>query len=156
MLNDEHLSGSEVAVLGLGIEGIDLARFLVARGARVTAFDTRSAEQVAGALAELEPLGVHIRLGPIDPESAGGFAALYASQSVLLHREPFARRMRELGRPVSSMMREFLRRWPGQIAAVTGSSGKTTTTSLLAAAFAAAGLPHIVGGNIGRGLLAQL
>lgn len=153
---DRELAGLPVAVLGAGIEGRDLAAFLAARGARVTVFDTRPREAIAGAVAALEALGAAVRLGPIEAAQADGFARLYLSQSVLLHREPFVRRMRELGRPISSMLREFLRRWLGPVCGITGSSGKTTTTSLVAAAFAAAGKPHILGGNIGAGLLAQL
>lgn len=153
---DRELAGLPVAVLGAGIEGRDLTAFLAARGARVTVFDTRPRAAVAGAVAELEALGAAVRNGPIDAAQADGFARLYVSQSVLLHREPFVRRMTELGRPLSSMLREFLRRWPGPVCGITGSSGKTTTTSLVAAAFAVAGKPHILGGNIGAGLLAQL
>lgn len=154
--DERPLRGSQVALLGLGIEGRDLGRFLVREGARVTAFDTRARAAVAEAAAELEALGVELRLGPISADEAERFDALFASQSVLLHSDPFALRMRALGRPVSSMLREFLRRWPGPVLGVSGSSGKTTTTALVAASFAAAGTPHIVGGNIGAGLLAQL
>ncbi|HEY7294130.1 MAG TPA: UDP-N-acetylmuramoyl-L-alanine--D-glutamate ligase [Dehalococcoidia bacterium] len=154
--DDRELAGLPVAVLGAGIEGRDLAAFLTARGARVTVYDTRPRQAIASAVAELEALGAEMRLGPIDPVQADGFARLYVSQSVLLHREPFVQRMRERGRPISSMLREFLRRWPGPVCGVTGSSGKTTTTSLVAAAFDAARKPHVLGGNIGAGLLAQL
>jgi UDP-N-acetylmuramoylalanine--D-glutamate ligase len=153
---ERPLRGSRVALIGLGIEGRDLGRFLVHEGARVTAFDTRTRAAVAEAAAELEALGVEVRLGPIPADEAERFDALYASQSVLLHREPFALNMRALGRPVGSMLHEFLRRWPGPVLGVSGSSGKTTTTALVAAAFAAGCRPHIVGGNIGAGLLAQL
>ncbi|HZU76343.1 MAG TPA: UDP-N-acetylmuramoyl-L-alanine--D-glutamate ligase [Dehalococcoidia bacterium] len=156
MRDDAALRGLPVAVLGLGIEGRDLVRFLRTIGAEVTVFDTRPREAVAAAAAEAERLGATVVLGPHDPAQAERFRAVYVSQSVLLHREPFVRRARELGLPLSSMVREFMRRWPGRIVAVTGSSGKTTTTSLLAATFAAAGVPHIVGGNIGLGLLGQL
>src|SRR5690348_6266928 len=98
---DRGLPWLPVAVLGAGIEGRDLAAFLAARGARVTVFDTRAREAIAGAVAELEALGAALRLGPIDADAADDFARLYVSQSVLLHREPFVRRMTELGRPVS-------------------------------------------------------
>lgn len=157
LLPDEALPGAAVAVYGLGIEGRDLARYLRGHGARVTAFDTRPAEAVVEAVAELEALGCETRVGAApDPSLAEEFAALYTSQSVLLHRDPFAGAFVAAGKPVSSMLREFLRRWSGPMLGVTGSSGKTTTTSLIAAMFAAAGVPHIVGGNLGAPLLAQL
>jgi len=157
LLPESELPGAAVAVYGLGIEGRDLARYLRGRGARVTAFDTRPAEAVAEAIAELEALGCETCTGEAPaPSLAARFAALYASQSVLLHRDPFAGAFVATGKPISSMLREFLRRWPGPTLGVTGSSGKTTTTSLIAAMFAAAGVPHIVGGNLGAPLLAQL
>ncbi len=153
---DDALRGEPVAVLGLGIEGRDLGRFLLRRGARVVVFDTRNREAVLAGASELEALGAEIRLGPISADDADRFGALYLSQSVLLHREPFVLRMRALGRPVRSMIGEFLQRWQGPVAGITGSSGKTTVTSLVAAAFAEAEIPHIVGGNIGAPLLQQL
>ncbi len=155
MANDT-LRGQPVAVLGLGIEGLDLGRFLLASGAVVTVFDTRQRPSVSAAADELEALGATVQLGPLPVEAAGSFSAVYVSQSILLHREPFVGRARELGLPLRSMISEFLRVWPGPVAGISGSSGKTTTTSLVAAAFAAAGLRHIVGGNIGAPLLGQL
>ena len=154
--DDRELRGEPIAVLGLGIEGRDIGRFLLERGARVAVFDTRPRGDVAEAAAEMESLGATVHLGPVSAATVDGYAALYVSQSVLLHRDPLVARMRVLGRPVRTMLAEFLRRWPGPIAGITGSSGKTTTTALVDAAFTAAGVPHILGGNIGRPLLAQL
>lgn len=157
VLTTAELYQARVAVLGLGIEGLDLARWLLTRKAHVTAFDTRPRAAVAAAADELEALGCDVYTGAApDPALAEQFAALYVSQSVLLHRDPFALAFIERGLPVSSMLREFLRRWKGSVVAVTGSSGKTTTTSLITAMFAEAGVPHIVGGNIGTPLLGQL
>jgi UDP-N-acetylmuramoylalanine--D-glutamate ligase len=157
LLPDAALAGARVALLGLGIEGRDLGRFLAGRGARVTAFDSRPRSAVAAAADELEALGCFVQTGasPAAGE-ASEFDALYASQSVLLQRDPFAGAFIDAGKPVGSMLREFLRRWRGPTLGITGSSGKTTTTSLVAAIVAAAGRPHIVGGNLGAPLLAQL
>ena len=58
------------------------------------------------------------------------------------------------GIPVESMATLFLDRCPGPVFGITGSSGKTTTTSLVDAIFTAAERKHVLGGNIGRGLLA--
>ena len=63
---------------------------------------------------------------------------------------------REKGIPIESMVTLFLDRWPGPVCGITGSSGKTTTTSLVDAIFTAAGRSHVLGGNIGRGLLGHL
>lgn len=157
LMHDKRLPGARVAVLGLGIEGRDLASFLAARGAQVTVFDSRPRAAVAAAADELEALGCTVQTETVpEPKLAKRFVALYVSQSVLLHRDPFVQACIARNRPVSSMLREFLRRWPGRTVGITGSSGKTTTTSLVAATFAAARVPHIVGGNIGGPLLEQL
>lgn len=154
--DDRPVRGKTAAVLGLGIEGRDLARFLAVRGARVTIFDSRAPAAMAAAIAAMESLGVQVRLEPAPLGEADRFDLLYVSQSVLIHRDPFVQAMRMAGKPISSMLREFVHRWPGPVAAITGSSGKTTTTSLVAAGFVRAGKPHIVGGNIGSPLLVQL
>jgi UDP-N-acetylmuramoylalanine--D-glutamate ligase len=65
-------------------------------------------------------------------------------------------RARISGIPVESMSSMFFDRYPGPLVGITGSSGKTTTTSLVDAIFTAAGRPHVLGGNIGHGLLQLL
>src|SRR3990172_4403827 len=108
----DFLVGKRVTVIGLGIEGVDVARYAATHGASV----------------------------------------VVVSQSVPLDA-PALDEARELGIPVDSMTRAFMEHCPGPMVGITGSSGKTTTTSLVAAMFAAAERPYRVGGNIGGGLL---
>lgn len=149
-----RLDGASVLVYSLGIEGRDLARWLLAQGARVTMSDTRTREQLeaAGATA---PDGVRrvITGRPLlDPE---GFDLLAVSQSVLRH-EPAMQRARELGIPVTSQMRLFMQLCPGRMVGITGSAGKSTTTALVASMANTAGLDYVAGGNIGEALLGRL
>lgn len=147
--------GKKVTVVGLGIEGVDLVRYLAAQGAQVTGSDARTAEQLAHRLQELDGVPVRLSLGQnaiADTESAD---AVFVSQGVPLDI-PALRAARESGVPISSMTRLFLELCPGPVVGITGSSGKTTTTGLVGAMFAAAGRPHAVGGNIGLGLLGLL
>ncbi len=149
-----QLQGAKALVYSMGIEGRDLARWLVAQGARVTMSDTRSKEQLRAAGAEA-PGGVdEVVSGQplLDPE---GFNLVAVSQSVLRH-DPAMRRVRELGIPSTSQMRLFLQLCPGRVVGITGSSGKTTTTSLVGAMAATSGLDHAVGGNIGQAMLERL
>lgn len=141
-----------MTVLGLGIEGVDLVRFLVAHGAEVIASDAKPADRLRAALDRLEGLPVRYRLGANRPEDVVGADFLFVSQSVPLDN-PAVEEARRRGIPVSSMTRLFMELCPAPIVGITGSSGKTTTTSLVGAMFAAAGRPHVVGGNIGVGLL---
>lgn len=151
-LDRDSLAGKRVTVLGLGIEGVDLVRFLVAHGAEVTASDAKTADRLRTALERLEGLPVRYSLGANRPEDVAAAECLFVSQSVPLDI-PAVQEARRRGIPISSMTRLFMELCPAPIVGITGSSGKTTTTSLVGAMFAAAGRPHVVGGNIGVGLL---
>ena len=147
--------GKKVTVVGLGIEGVDLVRYLAAQGAQVTASDARTAGQLTRRLQELNGVPVRLSLGQnavADTESAD---AVFVSQGVPLDI-PALQAARESGVPISSMTRLFLELCPGPVVGITGSSGKTTTTGLVGAMFAAAARPNAVGGNIGLGLLGLL
>ncbi len=141
-------------VYSLGMEGRDLARWLIAKGASVTISDTRSDELLARAGAR-PPEGVErvVAGQPLLPPD--GFDLLAVSQSILRH-DPALRRARELGISVISQTQLFLDLCPGRIVGITGSSGKSTTTALVAAMAAEAGIEHVVGGNIGEALLGRL
>lgn len=146
--------GKRVLVYSMGIEGRDLARFMLRHGADVTMSDTRS-EAALDAAGVVAPDGVSCTVtgGPLlDPE---GFDLVAVSQSVLRH-DPAMRRARELGIPTTSQMRLFLQLCPGKTIGITGSSGKSTTTALVGAMAASAGVEHVVGGNIGEALLGRL
>ncbi len=147
--------GKKVTVVGLGIEGVDLVRYLVGQGARVTASDVRTADRLTPHLREMDGLPIRLSLGANDPADTVSADMVFVSQSVPLDI-PALSAARERGVPLSSMMRLFLDLCPGPVIGITGSSGKTTVTSLVGAMLAAAGMPHVVGGNIGVGLLSLL
>jgi UDP-N-acetylmuramoylalanine--D-glutamate ligase len=151
----EFLVGKRVTVLGLGIEGVDLVRYLASQGALVTVSDSKPPEALARRIQELDGLPVQYSLGENRVEEAESAEMLFVSQGVPLTL-PAVEAAREKGVPISSMTRLFLERCPGTVIGITGSSGKTTTTSLVAAMFEAAGRKHVVGGNIGVGLLGLL
>ena len=151
----EFLVGKRVTVLGLGIEGVDLVRYLASHGASVTVSDSKSPEQLAQRIKELDGLPVQFSLGANRVEEAAAADLLFVSQGVPLTL-PAVQAAQEQGVPVSSMTRLFLDLCEGTVIGITGSSGKTTTTALVDAMFAAAGRKHVVGGNIGIGLLGLL
>lgn len=150
----ESVRDKRVLVYSMGIEGRDLARFMLRHGAEVTMSDTRSATLLAAAGA-LAPEGVaEVVAGQalLDP---AGFDLVAVSQSVL-RSNPAMVRARELGIPTTSQMRLFLQLCPGRVVGITGSSGKSTTTALVGAMAREAGIEYIVGGNIGEALLGRL
>ncbi len=141
--------------MGLGIEGVDLVRFLMAQGAAVTVSDVKTEDRLAPRLRQLEGLPVRLSLGANAVADVAGADVVFVSQGVPLSIPALAA-AREKGIPLSSMTRLFLELCPGPVVGITGSSGKTTTVSLVGAMFEAAGRPHVVGGNIGVGLLSLL
>ena len=148
--------GKRVTVIGLGIEGVDVARYAATHGAVVTVCDSKSPAALTERLTQLEGLPIEYALGrPQRIEDIASSDTVFVSQSVPLTL-PVIAAARERGVPVSSMTRYFLEHCPGPTIGITGSSGKTTTTSLVAAMMAAAGRPYRVGGNIGNGLLGLL
>ncbi|MBU0491386.1 MAG: UDP-N-acetylmuramoyl-L-alanine--D-glutamate ligase [Chloroflexi bacterium] len=143
-------------MVGLAREGTALARFLAQAGARVTVTDQLPAERLAEPLAALADLPLAYALGghPVagllqDTE------AVFASPGVP-QTTPVLVAARERGLPVSTETRLFVQLCPGPTVGITGSSGKTTTTSLVGEMLRAAGQPTWVGGNIGQPLILEL
>jgi UDP-N-acetylmuramoylalanine--D-glutamate ligase len=154
-LDREFLVGKKVTVLGLGVEGVDVVRYLASHGASITVSDTKSPEALSPRIQELDDLPVRFSLGANRAEDTTSADLLFVSQGVPLTL-PAVREARDQGVPISSMTRLFLELCPGTVIGITGSSGKTTTTALVGAMFEEAGRKHVVGGNIGVGLLGLL
>ncbi len=162
----DSFAGRPVAVLGLARSGIALARFLADRGAVVTAYDIRDAAQLADAVDSLEGRPVRLALGPdVDPADVlRGQALVTASPSVSSRYPTTEPRLRAAlaaleadGRvPVVSEVDLFLRLCPCPTVGVTGTKGKTTTSSLCAAVLGAGAPPVVLGGNIGTPLVERL
>lgn len=148
-------AGKRVTVVGLGIEGVDLARYLARHGADVTISDARPADKLADRIADVAGLPVHLALGSSQTEEVLAANAIFVSQSVPLDL-PGLKAAREAGVPLVSMTGLFLDVCPGPVVGITGSSGKTTTSALVAEMFHADERPVFLGGNIGVGLLDHL
>ena len=149
----EQLQGKRALVYSMGIEGRDLAAWLLAKGAEVTMSDTRSPEQLAAAGASA-PDGVRNVHSGGQLLAPTGFDLLAVSQSVLRH-SPEVKAATAAGIPVFSQMQLFLELCRGRICGISGSSGKSTTTALVGEMAKAAGISYTLGGNIGTALLGR-
>lgn len=149
------ISGQRALVIGLAREGVDLARFLSAHGAEVTVTDVKAPEALAQSMAALDGTNVQFHLGGHDLSDVDAADVVYASPGVP-PENPLLARARTRGIRVSSLVELFFALCPAPIMGVTGSAGKSTTTSLLGEMFTAAGRDVFVGGNIGRPLLGTL
>jgi UDP-N-acetylmuramoylalanine--D-glutamate ligase len=162
-----------VTVLGFARSGIALARFLVDAGARVTIYDGRPADELADATDRLEGREVRLLAGPdVDPATAWADADLVTTSPSINPDYPTTEpRLRAAlqalvtarrggDRSVPALVSEpdlFLRLCPAATIGVTGTKGKTTTSSLLAALLATSPThPAILGGNIGIPLVERL
>jgi UDP-N-acetylmuramoylalanine--D-glutamate ligase len=164
------LDGRPVTVLGLARSGIALARFLADAGASVTVYDQKNRSELGPAIAALGDRRVRLLLGSgVDPTVAVGGAALLATSPAVNPDFPTTEpRLRAVLRaiverrragddaapPVVSEADLFLRLCVAPTIGVTGTKGKTTTASLIAAVLAAdTDHPVVLGGNIGRPLI---
>jgi UDP-N-acetylmuramoylalanine--D-glutamate ligase len=155
MAGEKDFRRKRVTVVGLGLEGVDLVRFLHSRGARITVSDAKPVEKLAARLEQIAGIPAHLSLGANDPKDITTADAVFVSQSVPLDL-PALVQARARGVPISSMFKLFVELCPGPVVAITGSSGKSTTTSLAGEMFRHNRKPCFVGGNIGIGLLAHL
>jgi UDP-N-acetylmuramoylalanine--D-glutamate ligase len=148
MLPGIDLEGKRVLVVGLERTGLATARFCLARGARVTASELRPEAQVAGAASELRAQGVALEFGGHCGETFLAQDLIVPSPGVPC-RLPALDAARARAIPVWSEIELAARFLEGRLVAVTGSNGKTTTTALLGHILGQAGVPALVGGNIG-------
>ena len=121
--------GKRVTIIGLGREGTALARFLIGKGAEVTITDVKERSQLQDVVDELSGLPISFLLGG-HPEEALRADVIFVSPGV--PREiPILQEARRRGVPLSSETRLFFSLCAAPIVGITGSSGKTTTTSLV-------------------------
>lgn len=143
------LRGKRIAVLGLGVSNRPLVRLLLEYGCTVTGCDKSTAPD--DELAELERLGCTLKLGEGYLEDLD--AELVFRTPGMHPGSPALATLRQRGAAVTSEMEIFFELCPCTILAVTGSDGKTTTTTLIAKMLEAAGKRVWLGGNIGTPLL---
>ena len=149
-----ELSGKRVLVVGLGKSGLAAARFLKERGARVTVSDARPATLIAE-LSDLLDEGFMVEAGSHGLLTFRRQDLIVVSPGVSMST-PVLTQVRSMGAHIIGEMElgsQFLK---GDMIGVTGSNGKTTTTSLIGEILKAAGRPTLVGGNIGLPVTAMV
>ncbi len=150
-----QVGGKRALIIGLAREGLDLALFLTAHGASVVVTDRKSEADLEDAMAVLHGREVAYRLGGHSIADLDGVDVVYASPGVPPEHELLVEARRR-GIQLSSLVELFFALCPAPIVGITGSAGKSTTTSLIGDILAADGRDVFVGGNIGRPLLGKL
>ncbi len=150
-----ELRGKRVLVVGLARTGIATALFCAVRGARVTASEERPEAQVAEAAAKLRAAGCAL-------EHGGHREKTFLDQDLIVPSPGVSQTIPQLaaaraqGIPIWSEIELAWRFLRGRLVAITGSNGKTTTTSLLGHILETAGIPVLVAGNIGTPLISRV
>jgi UDP-N-acetylmuramoylalanine--D-glutamate ligase len=150
-----ELAGKRVLVVGLARTGVATALFCAARGAHVTATEERPESQIAETAAKLRAAGVTLELGGHGAETFTQQDLIVPSPGVFPSMPALAA-ARASGIPVWSEIELAWRFLRGRLVCITGSNGKTTTTSLVGHILETAGLPVQVAGNIGTPLISRV
>lgn len=143
------MNNQQVAVVGLGLTGHSCVRFLSARGARVTAFDSRPELKTS------LPDSVPVHLGSFDASLLCQASLIILSPGVAI-AEPAIQQALQSGVEVIGDVELFARFNQRPVIGITGSNGKSTVTSLTAAMLEASGIRAVCGGNIGTPVLELL
>ena len=148
------LQGKKIAVLGLGVSNRPLVRLLLSYGCQVTGCDRTPREKLDAEVLELEKMGCTLRVG--DGYLDGLEADLVFRTPGMHPQIPALQQLRAAGAKITSEMEVFFSVCPCKLIAVTGSDGKTTTTTLISEMLKAAGKTVWLGGNIGTPLLPRV
>lgn len=147
-------AGKKVAVVGLGVSNQALIKFLKAAGAQISGRDRQTPSELGERLAPLQTLGIELILGPEYLAGLTAYDLVMVSPGVPKN-QPELQEVKRLGKLGSEISLVF-RYSRAPIYGITGSSGKTTTTTLVGEMLKASGLPSFVGGNIGTPLINEL
>ena len=150
----DSIRDKSIAVVGIGISNLPLIELLCQHHCNVTACDRRNADQLGELASRLISIGAKLRLGETYLDSLN--EDLIFRTPGLMPFDPHLEKAGSRGSIVTSEMEVFFSLCPCRIVAVTGSDGKTTTTTLISELLKAAGYHVHLGGNIGKPLLCEL
>ncbi len=150
----ESIRDKSIAVLGIGVSNYPLLELLISHGCSVTVCDMRTRAELGEEAERLEDRGAKLKLGPDYLE--GLDQQILFRTPGLMPFEPHLVAAQQRGSLLTSEMEIFMRLCPCRVIAVTGSDGKTTTSTIIAELLKAAGFRVHLGGNIGHPLLCEI
>lgn len=149
----EMVNSRLTAVVGVGVSNLPLVKMLIENGAKVAAYDKKSKEEFGTLYDELKKLGVEFHLGENYLSEISEDTEILFKTPGIRYDKPELLKAKERGTVITSEMEMFFKLCPAPIIAVTGSDGKTTTTTLITEILKQDGYNCYVGGNIGKPLL---
>lgn len=148
------IKGKKVAFVGMGVANTPCAEFLAKNGIETYACDMRDKKYIGEDVCKrLESLGVHFSLGEHYLDVLPQMDIVFRSHGILPFQNPWIGECIKRGQTVTTEMEVFFKYCPSKIFAVTGSNGKTTTTTLISKMLEAEGYRVFLGGNIGKALM---
>ena len=148
------IKGKKVAFVGMGVANTPCAEFLAKNGIETYACDMRDKKYIGEEVCKrLESLGVHFSLGEHYLDVLPQMDIVFRSHGILPFQNPWIGECIKRGQTVTTEMEVFFKYCPSKIFAVTGSNGKTTTTTLISKMLEAEGYKVFLGGNIGKALM---
>ena len=153
---NNYLKNRKVAIIGLGVSNIPLLDYMHNVGAKVTVFDNRIIEDIPkDTMKKITDYAMEFSLGPNNLSKLEGFDIIFRSPSCL-PTVPELQKEVERGAILTSEIEMLMKLCPGKVIGVTGSDGKTTTTTLIYEILKANGYNCYLGGNIGTPLFTKL
>ncbi len=151
------LKNKKVAFVGMGVANVPCAEFLAKYGVEVYACDKRDKSYIGEEICKgLENLGVNFSLGEGYLDILPEMDLVFRSHGILPFQNKWIGECIARGQKVTTEMEVFFNLCPSKIIAVTGSNGKTTTTTLISKMLQAQGYKVYLGGNIGKALMPEL
>lgn len=153
----ETLKNKKIAFVGMGVANAPSALFLAKHGVEVYACDSRDETYIGTKIcSELKQYNVHFSLGPSYLDILPDMDIIFRSNGILPFQNPWIGECINRGQTVTSEMEVFFQLCPAKIIGITGSNGKTTTTTLIYEMLKKAGHTAYIGGNIGKAMLPYL
>ncbi|NME95076.1 UDP-N-acetylmuramoyl-L-alanine--D-glutamate ligase [Clostridium cochlearium] len=151
----KFIYNKKVAIIGLGISNMPLIEFLSNLGARVTGFDKKNEDELGKDIEKLKEKGVNFELGSNYLDKLSNFDVVFRTPSMRVDH-PILTKAKSEGAYITSEMEQFIKYCPAKLFCVTGSDGKTTTTTLIYNMLKAEGYTVWIGGNIGTPLFTKI
>ena len=153
---NNYLKNRKVAIIGLGVSNLPLLDYMHNVGAKVTVFDNRIIKDIPkDTMKKITDYAMEFSLGPNNLSKLEGFDIIFRSPSCL-PTVPELQKEVERGAILTSEIEMLMKLCPGKVIGVTGSDGKTTTTTLIYEILKANGYNCYLGGNIGTPLFTKL
>lgn len=151
----KEIKNKKIAVVGIGVSNVPLIKYFAEKGIKVTALDKRDKNYIGKSYDELLQIGTDIKLGENYLEGIENFDIIFKTPGMRYDIQEFLKAM-EKGAVITSEMELFFELCPCKIIGVTGSDGKTTTTTLISEFLNQEGYKVYKGGNIGIPLLSKV